>query len=620
MNEISITLEQKYKSFDPGFSITLKGEIIILSGVNGSGKSQLINIIKGKEQEVRKNTSVPINPSKHVEIKSIIRINDSIIDQNRIELITFKDNIILPEITKSSSAKSNEDVDAAYQRFIAGQLDPEKLPQFASSCIKAIKILEKKFKIIDKSISETDFKNTLRQSDFIWRNEDRFTDFIGFVFYSHAMAIAQGRQDAGKKDGPAFDEDSLGLAPWTELNKLFEDLKLEYRFKSNFEIIHAELNEKPCLFSIDNTGNILETETRTLKDLSDGEKSIISLCFTSLRKIEGEDKVLLLLDELDAVLNPSLIESLFTVIKKYYLDKGITVILTTHSPATISLAPDNSTFYEVFKKNNSISRIIKVDKDEYLELKKVNKRFYDKIANQSERIKALEAVLDSNEDILFITEGKTDWKYFLGALKYYHSNGEFESIKETYFYKYGSQEDVENNICGTKVYADLGEEQLKKLLGNEISNRTGDVERRKKVWVGIFDSDTKIKIQKKPEYGVHSFKIEPDGISTEFLFEDKELKSYISDKRLFIGDEFNENSTRHITQNLVLGKGSQRNAGKRVIIDSDVYKEHENIALSKERFSQAIYNHEIEIKKESWERFRHIFTKLESFLPPTEAP
>ncbi|WP_299756586.1 AAA family ATPase [uncultured Pontibacter sp.] len=621
MNEINIRLNQKYKSFDNGFNASLQGQIIILSGINGSGKSQLINIIKGREQrDIEDPRHHQRSSTSHIIINSTVEINGVKIDQKRIESKSFKDNINLPEISLSTSAQSSQSVNQAYAQFVNGNLDPNKSPQFASSCIKAINILKDKFGVHYKDISEADFKSTLRQSDFIWRNEDQFTDIIGFLFYNHAMAIAQGRQEAGRKYGPPFDETSLGIAPWNELNNLFSDLKLEYRFKENYEIIHAELTETPRLYSIDKDSNIIESEIRTLKDLSDGEKTIISLCFTSLRKIEKESKALLLLDELDAVLNPSLTESLFIVLKKYYVDKGITVIITTHSSATISLAPNNSTFYEVFKKNDFTSRIIEVNQDEYKELQKVNKRFYDKIENQSQRIKYLETDLDSDDGILIITEGKTDWKYILGALQYFHSKDEFTCIKEKFFCKHGSQKDCDSKVCGTTHFAEFSEAQLNNYLRSEIDLRAGDTERRKKVRIGIFDSDTDIKIKKKPEYGVHSFKIQPNGISTEFLFDDSEIKSEIKGQRLFIGDEFNVKSFRHIThQNLNLGNGPQNKAGKRAIIDCDVYNElHENKALSKENFSQAIYHRNIKIKEESWERFRHIFEQIAKLLPVTE--
>ena len=70
------------------------------------------------------------------------------------------------------------------------------------------------------------------------------------------------------------------------------------------------------IYQIVKNKNIVDYEQRDLNDLSHGEKSIISLCFNSIRKIETEEKKILLLDEFDSVLNPSLIEKLFVVIKK----------------------------------------------------------------------------------------------------------------------------------------------------------------------------------------------------------------------------------------------------------------------------------------------------------------
>ncbi|NQU68711.1 MAG: ATP-binding protein [Candidatus Marinimicrobia bacterium] len=615
MKELTIQLNQKYKSFENGFQTRIEGELIILSGVNGAGKSQIINIIKGQESIADEQQPGRV---KREKISSSIKIDNTVITSNYIEYRSFKENINIPEVVKSTSAVANSAVQQAYKLFKQGKLSPEKSPSFASSCILANKILANAQGIIDPNITEEAFKNKLLIKGFVWRNEDQFTDFIGSLFYNHAMSIAEGQKKAGAIDGPAFDKTSLGLAPWTKLNNLFKDLKLDYRFRDDYEIVRAEISETPNLFSINSAGEIINTEQRTLKDLSDGEKTIISFCFTSLRKIDSEDKKVLLLDEIDAVLNPSLIESLFIVIKKYFIDKGILVIITTHSPATISLAPDYTNYYEVFKKGDLVSRLIQIDRDDYHELQKVNKRFYNKIDNQSERIRELEATLDSQENILIITEGKTDWKYLIKALKYFHQKSEFKQIEENYFYKFGSQEDIDRGICGTTALADLGETELKKVLANEITNRITDPKRRLKIRIGVFDSDTKIKIKEKKEFGVYSFKIDPDGISTEFLFSDGEIKSSISGFRLYIGDEFDDRTKQHLSDNLNLGSDSQNKAGKKVIIDSDVYNEAgENISLTKEDFAQAIFNDKIKISEESWERFRHIFENILKWLPVT---
>lgn len=99
---------------------------------------------------------------------------------------------------------------------------------------------------------------------------------------------------------------------------------------------------------------------------------------------------LLLLDEFDNTLNPSLIEALFIVIKEFFIDKGTMVIITTHSPVTISLAPEYTQFYEFFRIENDSPKIVKVNKEKYSELEIANKAFYEKIENQKERISKLE--------------------------------------------------------------------------------------------------------------------------------------------------------------------------------------------------------------------------------------
>lgn len=607
---IEIKLHEKYKSFDANFETELNGNLIILSGVNGSGKSQLMSIILGDKG---------INPQtgqKSKDLRREVKINGNEINWQNIEFRSFKDNISLPEIIKSSSNIFTSAADQAYNLYKARSLNIGSVPTFSGSINTAIKLLGDPFDPNTNNINEDLFKSILRDANYVWEQDDVFNDTIGNLFFCHASAIAEGQKDAGKIEGPAFDPVSLGIAPWDELNDLFKILKLEYRFKNSYEIKHGELTETPRLFPINSEEDFNENESRPLQDLSDGEKAIIALCFTSLKNIDTEKTKILLLDEFDATLNPSLIESLFIVLKKYFIDKGIIVVMSTHSSATIALAPDYATYYEVFKKNYSTTRIFKIDRDSYSELQKVNKQFYDKINNQAGRIKELEASIDSDQDVLIITEGKTDWKYILKALEYFHNKCEFSAIKPEYFYRFGTQDDVNNTICGTYIFADMGESLLNNFLSSEINSRTADTDKRKNIRIGVFDSDTNIKPNSKSEYGVFSFKITPDNISTEFLFTLSEIKSIIDDCRLFIGDEFDHRSLRHTSENFNLGSNSSKKAGKNVIVDTDVFDENkENKSLSKEKFAQAIFNNNIQISDESWENFRHIFENILSFLP-----
>lgn len=53
MKKLEIQLSQKYRSFQNNFKTILEGDLVILSGVNGSGETQLFDIIRGFQKGSR---------------------------------------------------------------------------------------------------------------------------------------------------------------------------------------------------------------------------------------------------------------------------------------------------------------------------------------------------------------------------------------------------------------------------------------------------------------------------------------------------------------------------------------------------------------------------------------
>lgn len=73
----------------------------------------------------------------------------------------------------------------------------------------------------------------------------------------------------------------------------------------------------------------------------------------------------LLLDELDASLHPSMMKNMLAVIKEVFLRRGVKVILVTHSPTTIALCPEES----IYVMNRSgLNRIEKKSRGEALSI------------------------------------------------------------------------------------------------------------------------------------------------------------------------------------------------------------------------------------------------------------
>jgi len=96
--------------------------------------------------------------------------------------------------------------------------------------------------------------------------------------------------------------------------------------------------------------------------LSSGEKTLIAL--TLLIYKSQKNKILprvLLLDEIDSSLHPSMVKILLEVLKNLFVKKrNIKIVIVSHSPTTIALAPKDS-LYIVKRENNNIVK--KVEKN-----------------------------------------------------------------------------------------------------------------------------------------------------------------------------------------------------------------------------------------------------------------
>lgn len=94
-------------------------------------------------------------------------------------------------------------------------------------------------------------------------------------------------------------------------------------------------------------------------DLSSGEKVLLSLCFWLFHaQRSGGFPRLLLLDEPDAHLHASMCKQFLDTIANVLVRKhGVTVVTTTHNPATVSLSPRGS----LYEMRSEEPRVLKVD-------------------------------------------------------------------------------------------------------------------------------------------------------------------------------------------------------------------------------------------------------------------
>jgi len=207
--------------------------------------------------------------------------------------------------------------------------------------------------------SESKFFNN---DKFLWGKVDAFQQAFGRVFSTYRDLIHQN--DRFKKYPP--DQDSgleyleesefiskYGEPPWDFVNHILEVSNLDFRVEP--PPLHEVSSYEPKLVKI--TSDI---EMR-FQDLSSGEKILMSfaLCLYNAEGTRQEVLFpkLLMLDEVDAPLHPSMVRSLLNTIQEVLIEnKNVSVILTTHSPSTVALAPEES-LYEMNSDGPSIKKI-----------------------------------------------------------------------------------------------------------------------------------------------------------------------------------------------------------------------------------------------------------------------
>lgn len=155
--------------------------------------------------------------------------------------------------------------------------------------------------------------------------------------------------------------EKFGPPPWEVMNKILNKISgLKYQVLSPAGLDESELYQLSLVSTID------EKITIGFADLSSGEKTMLALfglMFSS--SFSGGFPRLMLLDEVDASLHPSMIRSLLTVLKEVLTPNGVKTILVTHSPTTVALAPEEALFE---MKRVGPNRLTKIGRSEALSL------------------------------------------------------------------------------------------------------------------------------------------------------------------------------------------------------------------------------------------------------------
>lgn len=145
--------------------------------------------------------------------------------------------------------------------------------------------------------------------------------------------------------------EKYGLPPWEFVNNIFNELDIPYEVNNP---IGTRLDSNFILRFKDKQENIEITSN----DFSTGEKVLLSLAIAIYNNKDNFKKPeLLLIDEPDAALHPSMSKKMINVLyKKIYEENKIPVIITTHSPTTV-IASEGISIYQLSRGNSIPQKI-----------------------------------------------------------------------------------------------------------------------------------------------------------------------------------------------------------------------------------------------------------------------
>jgi AAA15 family ATPase/GTPase len=333
---MDIKFTGKYKSIT-AFEWLNIPHFAVITGPNGTGKSQLLQLIY--------NTIVNHNvPTK----RERVTIEHEIIKRHEVSLI--KGEWKLNNTDGTDFSKILQERHSYFSTFRSFQ-DPIHKNRLSNN-LDNIQLYET-FQSVSQKINKPPYQITQEEfesvfPEIILEKESALSIKIESIFYDYRINEINLR--GAKYKEPSEIRKELGEPPWTVLREILKESKLPFIFNdpSNHDI------KDRFYFRVTNQ---ITGDQVNFNDLSSGEKVIISLIFylytTQEKNIFPK---LLLLDEPDAHLHPTMSQQFLNVIKNVLVDKyNVRVIMTTHSPSTVALTEDESLF-EMSRTNPRIQK------------------------------------------------------------------------------------------------------------------------------------------------------------------------------------------------------------------------------------------------------------------------
>jgi len=324
---MNIKFKGKYKSITDFEWLDIP-KFAVVTGPNGTGKSQLLNLIY--------NTVI-----NHPKERERVQIENESIQRDEVTFLKGEWQLSNTSSTDLSTIQKNRN--NYYNQFTQNNIRSDNIGQVRLFTV--FQEIQKKIGKAPKQITKEEFDSVL--PEIIIEQEPQLSQKIEEIFYNYRLSEIEAKAD-GKTEKEIITD--IGEKPWVVLKDILKESKLPFSFnnpskngiRDSFKLeVLNEITQDPVNFN----------------DLSSGEKVLISLVFYLYNSQEKNIfPKLLLLDEPDAHLHPTMAQQFLNVIKNVLIDKfDVRVMMTTHSPSTVVLTPEDCLF-EMSRTNPRISK------------------------------------------------------------------------------------------------------------------------------------------------------------------------------------------------------------------------------------------------------------------------
>jgi predicted ATPase len=338
---MQIKINKSYKSIFVGMEFELPS-FTVLTGENGSGKTHLFEAINDRKISQISADGISLNTISYIAFGGL---NPQVDNQSDSVQISKKVKDFWQEMQRGKAKIAQKNT----QQEIVQKAEQDPLVQYFQNPLhKGVLLnISRQSNVMPSQLTEDIVADNISMLELT--RGDIFNTQFALIFKSYHVHYLDNKlkkvyEDEGMVDAtPHLSEEEFkflyGEAPWEFVSSILGRLHLPYKVNNpmgtkrdttfNFKLIHTS------------SGREIDTI-----DLSTGEKTLMSLALVLYNSTGvGNRANILILDEPDAPLHPSMSKIMLEIIEEEIVKKnGVPVILSTHSPTTIALAPANSLY------------------------------------------------------------------------------------------------------------------------------------------------------------------------------------------------------------------------------------------------------------------------------------